>query len=183
MGCSLWHNRCFHDCLVHVVFLGFGENWTPRRSTNVDGALGSSRDDHGRRCRNPAICRGRSDNEFPSRRNRTIASQLCRPGQSSGIWNSDFTVWLMGGGRVASSTPECARGVLAATHRLVAGCNRESFHRVESGIAAIARHLDRYELHAEGLGQRDYLMTHVRFGSNNRPQEESASSAHLPTDM
>jgi hypothetical protein len=57
MGRSVWHNRCFHDCFVHVVLLGFGENRTLRRSTNVDGSLGSSSDDHGealpRQCYSP----------------------------------------------------------------------------------------------------------------------------------
>jgi hypothetical protein len=87
----------------------------------------------GRRCRDSAIRRGRSDNEFPSRWDRTITSQLCRLGQSSGTRNSDFTVWFLGGGRAASSAPGCAMDVLAVTYWSAPGSNRGSFHQVESG--------------------------------------------------
>jgi hypothetical protein len=143
MGCPLWHNRCVHDGLVHVVLLGYGQNGRPRPTVNVDDFVGSCSDDYGRHCRCCTVCNGRSDRESASRRDRAIASQLCGFGQSSRTCGSDFAVWFMGRGRIASSAARRARDVPIVTHRFAAGSDCGAFHRVESGVAAIAVHLDR----------------------------------------
>jgi hypothetical protein len=49
----------------------------------------------------------------------------------------------MGRGRSALSAARRARDVPIVTHRFAAGSDCGAFHRVESGVAAIAVHLDR----------------------------------------